>query len=247
MVGFTRYAFAFLGLLMFSLAGCTRDVQEPEAKSPIIPKAGKYKFDKSDDEQPGSPSPKQDTSATEPKAPPPPPPPPPPPTIPEVLLSDELRATCLVDVDETMPLAELIDLEGKIHRTDSLYGPKLTVVCFWTIGSTSRSKLTAEAVLQDMMKKVVKQFAEQGVKVIAINVGDGGDDIKEYVAKAGAEFPVLLDSLGDYYAKIATERKNPRLFLLDDEGKILWFDLEYSNTALRNLVQGIEAALSEKQ
>lgn len=246
MVRFAQYAFAFLGLLTFSLAGCTRDVEEPEAKSPVIPKAGKYKFDKSDDKQPDSPAPEQDTSATEPKAPAPPPPPPPPPTIPEVLLSDELLATCLVKVDDMMPLAELGDPEGKIHRTDSLYGPKLTVVCFWTIGSTSRSKLTAEAVLQDMMKKVVKQFAGQGVKVIAINVGNGGDDVKEYVAKAGAEFPVLLDSLGDYYAKIATERKNPRLFLLDADGKILWFDLEYSNTALRNLVQGIEVALNKK-
>ena len=43
------------------------------------------------------------------------PPPPEPPTIPKVSMTKELTETCLVRVGDTMPDAELRDLEGKPH------------------------------------------------------------------------------------------------------------------------------------
>lgn len=234
MVRFTQYSIVLAGLLVLSAAGC-RESTTPEEyprKSHADAKSGKCPFNHSEEDSDVPP-------VAQPEEPPPPP------TIPKVVMSNELLATCLVNVGDTIPEAELADLDGKMSELGSLYGPKLTVVCFWTIGTTPRSQLVAGAVLQDLMKDVVGPFGEQGVRVVAINVGDGVEDAKQYVADAKATFPILLDPQGEYYAKIATERKMPRTFLLDAQGKVLWFDLEYSNTARRDLMQGIEVALDE--
>ena len=138
-----------------------------------------------------------------------------------------------------MPEAELSDLAGKPHALGSLYGSKLTVVCFLTIGTTHRSQLVASAVLQDLIKEVAEPFGEKGVRVIAIDVGDTVEHVKQHVSDAGVAFPVLCDPKGKFFAKIAKDRKMPRTFLLDARGKILWFDVEYSRSAREDLVQGI--------
>ena len=137
-------------------------------------------------------------------------PPPPPPTIPKVALSDALRAACLVKVGDTMPEAELPDPAGKLHALDSLYGQKLTVVCFWTIGTTHRSRLVAAAALQDLMKEVAEPFGEKGVRVIGINVGDAADEPsqQEHAARRALTFPNLLDPKGEFFAKIAKDRQD---------------------------------------
>ena len=47
-------------------------------------------------------------------------PPPPPPTIPDVAMSDAIRATCLLNVGQAMPAAELPDLAGNLRSLRSL-------------------------------------------------------------------------------------------------------------------------------
>jgi len=77
------------------------------------------------------------------------------------------------------------------------------------------------------------------------------DCAAEVVAKlaedAGATtvLPIFLDPGGTYFAQVATE-KPPRLYLLDGQGKILWFDLEYSETTRQQLGQAIQVVLGEK-
>ncbi len=172
-------------------------------------------------------------------------PPPPPLTIPKVALSDALRATCIINVGDTMPDAELQDSAGKIHALESLYGPKLTVVCLWTIGATPRSRLVAVATLHDLMKDVAVPFGEKGVRVIGVNIGDAAAAVGQEVSQAGATFPNLLDPKGEFFAKIAKDKQMPRTFLLDAAGRILWFDVEYSRPSRRDLVQSIRVALGE--
>jgi hypothetical protein len=167
--------------------------------------------------------------------------PPPPPSIPKVALSEALRATCLVNVGDTMPEAELPDLNGKPRALGSLCGRKLTVVCLWKVGTTRRSR---EA-LQDLMREVSVPFGPKGVSVVGINVGDLPAAAKDQVVQAGATFPNLLDPKGEYMAKIAKDKRTPRVFLLDAGGKVLWFDVEYSRTSRRDLTQGIRVVLGE--
>ena len=169
----------------------------------------------------------------------------PPLMFPQVALSGELSATCLVNVDDTMPEAELPDLAGTMHDLSSLYGPKLTVVCFWTIGTTRRSQLVAVASLRDLMSEVVEPFGPEGVYVIGINVGDPPEAVEQEAAQAGETFPCLLDPRGEYFRRIAADNRMPRTFLLDATGRILWFDVEYSRPSRRELLLCIQAALGE--
>ena len=172
--------------------------------------------------------------------------PPPPPTIPQVVLSDALRAACVVNVGDKIPDADLPDLSGKLHTLSSMYGQRLTVVCVWTAGDSSRSRLTATRTLKDLVKTIVEPFGEKGVRLIGINVGDSPTAVQQHMADAGATFPTLLDLKGEFYAMLAKEPKMPRAYLLDAGGKILWFDMELPRDSLRDLAQGIRASLGER-
>ncbi len=165
--------------------------------------------------------------------------------MPKVALSDALRASCLVNVGDALPAAALPDASGKMLDLKSLYGPKLTVVCFWTIGTTHRSQLTAEAVLQDLAKQVAEPFGAKGVQIVGIDVGDSPDAVDANVQKAGASFPNLSDADGAYFAKIARDKRMPRIFLLDAAGRILWFDVEFGRASRFDLTQAIRAGLGE--
>lgn len=165
--------------------------------------------------------------------------PPPPPTIPKVVLDDALKATCLVWVDDAMPPGQLPDLEGNLHPIKDLFGKKLTVVVFWTKGN-----LYALQELQDLGKDVVEPYSDKGVAVVAVNVGDPPEQVRQALQLTGAAVPVLLDTDGAYFGTVATE-KIPRTYVCGADGKILWFDPDYSEATSRNMIQTIRVALGE--
>jgi peroxiredoxin len=175
--------------------------------------------------------------------------PPPPPTIPKVKLSGELHANCLVKVGDSLPKVELPDQANKTHLLDSLYGKKLTVVCIWT-GASRRAQLEAAETLNSLTSEIANPFQKNGVQVIGIEVArndvdmDGRQRLREAVAKL--PFPCLVDSKGRFLASLSKDDKLPRVYLLDAKGKILWFDVEFSRFTREELVQGIRAALGER-
>jgi hypothetical protein len=170
-----------------------------------------------------------------------------PPSIPKVALSSAFRATCVVNVGDKMPEGQLSDPAGKMHALESLYGQKLTVVCFWALGTSRRARTVdvAGQHLHDLMKEVVEPFDTKGVRVVGINVGDTAAAVGQEVSRAGATFLNLVDSKGEFFAKIAKDKKTPRIYLLDAGGRILWFDVECSRSSRRDLVQNIRVALGE--
>jgi peroxiredoxin len=165
--------------------------------------------------------------------------PPPPPTIPKVVFDNALKATCKVWVGDKMPDGQLPDLDGNLHPINDLFGKKLTVVVFW-----SKGNLYALQELEDLGNDVVKPYSEKGVAVIAVDVGDPPEQVRQALKMTGATLPVLLDSSGSYFAKVATE-KIPRTYVLGPDGKILWFDADYSEATCRNMLQTIRVALGE--
>ena len=68
--------------------------------------------------------------------------------------------------------------------------------------------------------------------------------MKNLVKELEIKLPVLLDSDGKYFDKLASA-KVLRTYLLDSAGKILWFDVEYSRSTRRDLLAAIEVALTE--
>ncbi|HLA83369.1 MAG TPA: redoxin family protein [Thermoguttaceae bacterium] len=160
------------------------------------------------------------------------------PIMPRVTLTDTLAATCLVKVGDRMPEGRLADSNGRVVELRSTFGPRLTVVCFWKAGGVYSMEE-----LQQLEKHVAAPYAARGVRVVGVNEKDAPRVVAENAREIGATFPCLLDPDGSFFAKVATEGL-PRTYLVDQEGRILWFDIEYSRGTLRDLVQAIDYVLT---
>jgi len=148
---------------------------------------------------------------------------------PVVHLSDGHDKTCLVKVGDHMPKVSLPDLNGDEQTLVDLYGEKLTVVVFWN----STNVYGAEQFMR-LNVDTVDRFSGFGVSTVAINVGDEQADVKTIASWAESKVPCLLDENGDALKTVATS-KLPRTYVLDAEGKIVWFDIEYSLSTAREL------------
>jgi peroxiredoxin len=161
-------------------------------------------------------------------------------TIPPVLLTDAHKSLCLVGVGDPLPEMELQQLGGRRSKLADLYGKKATVVVFWK--SDRRMTLTE---LADLGPDVVEPFQGEGVAVVGVAVGESANQARSIVRQTGAKFPNLLDTDGAAFAKVGSD-KLPRTYLLDPSGKILWFDIEYSQSTRRELAQSLEAVAGRK-
>jgi hypothetical protein len=169
-----------------------------------------------------------------------------PPKIPTVAWSKQDLETCRVVVGGTMPEAELLDTAGKPQALKGLYGERLTVVCLWSAGKTRKEEMTAREMLGVLADEVAAPYAGQGVRVVAVNVKDSPEVVAKLLpAEDAGKIANLTDPQGAFFDKLATERL-PRIYLLDSEGRILWFDMEYSNGSMRLLQQGLKIALTQK-
>ena len=159
-------------------------------------------------------------------------------------MGESLLATCLVQVDDVMPDGELSDLEGNVLSISTLYGLKLTVIFFWTVGDGMFAREAAAENLQDLREHIAEPYLAKGVQVIGINENNPPDVVAELAAQTQSAFPMLRDPEGAFFAKVATETM-PRVYLLDADGKILWLDTELSRTSREGLTQAIQVVLGE--
>jgi len=172
--------------------------------------------------------------------------PPPKPSMPQVVLTEAEQQTCLVKVGDLFPRAQLPDLHGKMYSLQELFGPRLSVVCFWTGGNTEQQQSRAVDVLEFLQSEVSKPFAQQ-VRVIGVNVGDDAQTISELAARAGVQFVTLLDAQGSLLKQVATDERLPRVYLLDAQGKVLWFDMELRRISRQDLLTAIGVSLGQTQ
>jgi peroxiredoxin len=171
--------------------------------------------------------------------------PPPPPTIPNVGLSDSLRATCLVNVGDIMPDSELLAADGGKVSLENQYGEKLTVLFLWSEGGSNYVRLAADSALGDLQNDVAEPYAAKGIKVIGINEGDKPRSVQQELGNIGIKLPCFFDPNSAFFAKVAKSIL-PRVYLLDASGKIIWFDTEYTQSTRRNLMMAIHVVLGEK-
>ncbi len=152
---------------------------------------------------------------------------------PTVVLSAGHAALCSVRVGDAMPTLTLVDVSAQDQTLPDLFGEKLTVVVFWTL----EHPYAAEQ-FERLHAEVVGPYAEFGVNTVAINAGDPPELVQAAGQQTGAAFPVLLDVDGLSFGQVATG-KLPRTYLLDPAGRILWFDIEYSESTRRELNNAI--------
>jgi peroxiredoxin len=151
------------------------------------------------------------------------------PHIPTVLLSKQDASLCRLKVGDKMPAIALPQVGGGEKKLADLYGKKATFVVFW-----KSDRRMAQQQLADLGPDIIKPFGEKGVAVVGIAVKETAESASAALKKAGADFSNLLDADGEAFAQVGSERL-PRTYLLDPQGKILWFDIEYSVGTRREL------------
>ena len=157
---------------------------------------------------------------------------------PIVQMSQEHEETCLVKVGDDFPSLSLTDLSGGSEALATYLGKRLTVVVFWSLQQPYASEQYSY-----LHREIVQPYGNNGVDLVAINVGDSVDDVKSRVKEEGGEFTNFVDPERVAFQQVAT-MKLPRTYLLDAGGSILWFDIEYSRSTRRNLDRAIRFFLS---
>jgi peroxiredoxin len=161
--------------------------------------------------------------------------------MPPVLMTDREAKTCQVKVGDTLPDVRLPTLDGNEEMLKDLYGQRLTVVLFW-----KATQPYAVEELGDLQHLVADRFADKQVKVVGIDVQDQPEVVKEKLSAEKVAYPNLIDATGSAFAQVATSQM-PRTYLVDAQGKILWFDVEYSRSTRRDLLRAIRATLAASE
>jgi peroxiredoxin len=157
--------------------------------------------------------------------------------VPPVELSKEHQDLCRVKVGDSLPEVELPKIGGGNARLSSLYGKGATVVVFW-----KGDRQMALDELADLGPDVVEKFGPKGVEVVGVAVSEPESDANAAIQKAAASFPQLLDADGKAFEQIGA-KKFPWTLVLDANGKIIYFDLEYSSATRRELKQALLATV----
>jgi peroxiredoxin len=156
--------------------------------------------------------------------------------VPPVLLSAGHTKLCRVNVGDMLPTIELPRLNGGAATLESLSGARSTVVVFWT----NDHWMSAMA-----LRDLARIATPDDVSIVGIAVNIPADAAQKRLADAGAKFPQLVDAEGTAFAQVG-ELALPRVYVLNAERRIAWFDIEYSQATYRELHQTL-AALTVSQ
>lgn len=164
-------------------------------------------------------------------------------SIPGVKLPEADEATCLIKVGDVLPEGELTTVDGEKKAIGEMLGKGGSVIFFWTAGSSEIAEKTVALALADLQGDAQAVHGDKGLAVLAINPKDPPEKVKQILGSVDVSYPVLVDAGGSYFAKIATENL-PRIYVLDATGKVVWFDVEFSEVSREALKQTLQVMLS---
>lgn len=162
-------------------------------------------------------------------------------TIPPVRLSTLHATWCVAKVGDSFPLVELPRLGGPKTKLSTLYGKQATVVVFWRA-----DRWMSQMALQDLVYFVSEKYDSQEIAVVGIAVRQPAGAAQRLLNQAKATFPQLLDTRGSALAQVGSVAL-PRLYVLDSEGQIVWFDIEYSESTRRELEKTLSALTASSE
>lgn len=159
--------------------------------------------------------------------------------MPNVSLSEQHSKSCPIKVGQDFPNLTLTDQAGKAQELNKLRG-RYTLVVLW-----SASVPAGVEELGDLEAYAYQPYKNVGLNVIAVHTPAGKTkQPTEVLAKVKPTFTTLNDSNGELWDKLG-KGSLPRTFLLDGQGKVLWFDIEYSRETRRQLQQALQAVIRE--
>ena len=153
--------------------------------------------------------------------------------VPQVLLSEAHQKTCLATTGDMVPDVTVTSIEGTNHQLTRLLGEQLTVLLFW-----NEQSVTSLEQFRRLPIDVLSMFADKGVKVIAVCVGGEVARVRELTGDAADKIVSLVDKDESLFHQFATSLV-PRTYVLDKDGRILWFDIEYSQSTQRTLFNAV--------
>lgn len=120
--------------------------------------------------------------------------------------------TSILQVGDKAPDFALVDMNGKEHRLSNYKGQGV-FLNFW---GTWCKPCEREFPLMD---KQYKQVKDQGLQILAVNIGESDFIVQKFIDRKGLTFPVLIDN-----NKSVMETYNinplPTTFLINPEGEI---------------------------
>lgn len=134
------------------------------------------------------------------------------------------------------PDFELTDIDGKTHRL-SEYRGKVLIVNFWaTWCPPCREEMPS-------MQRAWGLLEQDGILMLAVNVGEDEDIIFQFMANYPVEFPLLMDRDSSVVGAWPV-RGLPTTFVVDPEGRLAYRAIggrEWDDPQLLEIVRGLRA------
>lgn len=208
----TRLRFSTLLLLLASAAGCAHSIAVTGDPQVILPEKTPGDVESTTAE------PAADNSTK----------------FPRVVLSTIHTKWCNKFVGDAFPAIQLPRLDqGQSAEISSFQGSQATIVVFWT-----QDRWMSQMALEDLQQELASSYDPAEVSIVGIAVKVAKREVQQIVANTQAEFPHLLDNEGKALAEVGSVAM-PRIYVLDPSGKIVWFDIEYSESTRRELLQTV--------
>ncbi|MEK3978835.1 thiol-disulfide oxidoreductase ResA [Psychrobacillus sp. FSL K6-2836] len=120
--------------------------------------------------------------------------------------------TALIQVGDDAPDFALVDMNGEKHQLSDYKGQGV-FLNFW---GTWCKPCEREFPLMDKQYQVYK---DQGLEILAVNIGESDFAVQKFIDRKGLSFPVLID---DNKSVMETYKINPlpTTLLINPEGKI---------------------------
>ena len=136
------------------------------------------------------------------------------------------------------PALVLQDLQGKKHDLKDYKG-QVVLVQFWaTYCGPCRKEMPS-------MNKMMKKMGDVPFKILAVDMGETEEEVKQFVSEVKPEFTILMDedgkSIGDWRVFAA-----PSNFIIDPEGNIrytLFGGVEWDSEELIEKLKAVGADL----
>ena len=159
--------------------------------------------------------------------------------IPSVKLSTGHAKLCKVSVGDLFPAITLPVHEGKESDLQSLRGKKATIVLFW-----HPDRWMARTALGDLQRDIASKVDAKQVAVVGIAVHQDSSSVRTLLDGLKVTYPQLLDTKGKAFSSVGSAGL-PRIYILNPAGKIVWFDIEYSEGTRREIGWTLDALMEE--
>ena len=151
------------------------------------------------------------------------------PVEPQVELSEQQKKACLKQVGDKLDDITIKDVTNRDVQLREVLSDRLTVLILW-----SEKSVAGYEQFRRIPVDVLAKFAPHRIKVVAANVGGTVQETQRLTGKAANKVLSLADRDAALFKQFATTGV-PRTYVLDAEGRVVWFDIEYSESTRRAL------------